>query len=391
MRKTATLVTPGFLRGEREGGGGVVSRLSRLRFMDVDRTRMPVRRRIRSRGVPNALQDHPVAYTTDCAQAATVTSQLLGGATVTPARGARRDFQCTVNAIQFLDVTMAYLDYAVATDIAVASAADAYTVHMTTSGQAHVHVDDEDHLITAFLALVVSPGMAYRLHVEHDSPQLIIRIERAAMERQLSRMLGRSLDGPIAFEPVGDLTTDAAARWHGALNILSAEVMSGSSLIQQGVGASALEELIISTLLYIQPHTYSGSLVGEPRRSGRAAVRRSLEYIERHLAEPITLDDLASYARMSPRSIQAGFREDLDTTPIAYIRDRRLDRVRQTLMSALPEDGVNVTDAAQRWGFTHLGNFSGLYRRRFGETPSQTLRQRAMTEREPARREAAGA
>ncbi len=222
--------------------------------------------------------------------------------------------------------------------------------------------------------------MSYRLHVEHDSPQLIVRIERPAMERQLSRMIGRSLDGPIVFEPVGDLTTDAASRWHGALNILSAEVMAPTSLIQQGVGAGALEELIISTLLYIQPHNYSAGLVGEPRRSGRAAVRRSLDYIERHLAEPITLDDLATYARMSPRSIQAGFREDLDTTPIAYIRDRRLDRVRQTLMSAVPEDGVNVTDAAQRWGFTHLGNFSGIYRRRFGESPSHTLRRRASSD-----------
>ena len=355
-------------------------RLSRLRFVDADRTRLPVRRRIRSRGVPNALQGHPVAYTTDCQQAAAVSGQLLGNATVTPVRGARRDFQCTFNAIQFLDVTMAYLDYAVATDIAVTQSADAYTVHMTTSGQAHVHLDGTDHLITAFFALVVSPGMSYRLHVEHDSPQLIVRIERPAMERQLSRMIGRSLDGPIVFEPVGDLTTDAASRWHGALNILSAEVMAPTSLIQQGVGAGALEELIISTLLYIQPHNYSAGLVGEPRRSGRAAVRRSLDYIERHLAEPITLDDLATYARMSPRSIQAGFREDLDTTPIAYIRDRRLDRVRQTLMSAVPEDGVNVTDAAQRWGFTHLGNFSGIYRRRFGESPSHTLRRRASSD-----------
>lgn len=63
-----------------------MTRLSRLRFMDVDRTRLPVRRRIRSRGVPNALQAHPVAYTTECAEAAQVTSQLLGPATVTPVR-----------------------------------------------------------------------------------------------------------------------------------------------------------------------------------------------------------------------------------------------------------------------------------------------------------------
>lgn len=349
--------------------------------MDTDRTRLPVRRRIRSRGVPNALQAHPVAYSTDVATAADVTSQLLGRARVSPARGQRRDFQCTLNAIQFLDVTMAYLDYAVATDVDVAQAADAYTVHMTTSGQASVEIEGAAHVLTPFFALVVSPGMPYRLHVEHDSPQLIVRIERAALERQLSRMIGRSLATPPHFAPIGDLTTDAAARWHGSINILSAEVMSPSSLIQQGIGAGALEELVISSLLYIQPSNYSERLVGRTRTSGRVAVRRSIEYIERHLAEPISLGDLATYVRMSPRSIQAGFREDLDTTPVAFIRDRRLDQVRRSLLEAVPGEGVSVTEVAHRWGFSHLGNFAVLYRHRFGESPSQTLRGQSSTAR----------
>ena len=77
---------------------------------------------------------------------------------------------------------------------------------------------------------------------------------------------------------------------------------------------------------------------------------------------------------MSPRSIQAGFREDLGTTPIAFVRDRRLDAVRRVLLAALPRDGITVTDVATRWGFTHLGNFSMVYRQRFGESPSETLR-----------------
>lgn len=353
-------------------------RLSRLRFMDTDKTRMPVRRRIRSRGVPNALQGHPVAYTTDVRAAEDVTSQFLGPARIVPQRGSRSEFQCRLHAIQFLDVTMAYLDYAVAADVAVGPAVDAYTVHMTTSGQATVHIQEEAHTLSAFLALVVSPGMSYRLSVEHDSPQLIVRIERAALERQLSRMIGRSLDSPLVFETIGDLTTDSAARWHGSLNILSAEVMSPTSLIQRGIGAGSLEELIISTLLYIQPSNYSERLSGRRRSSGRVAVRRSIEYIERHLAEPISLGDLASYVRMSPRSIQAGFREDLDTTPVAFIRDARLDQVRRSLLEAMPGDGLSVTEVAQRWGFNHLGNFSTLYRRRFGEAPSQTLRRQSV-------------
>lgn len=348
--------------------------LLHLRFMNVDRTRLPVRRRIRSRGVPNALQGHPIVDTTSLATATDVTSQLLGRCQVTHSPGLADDFHCRLNAIQFLDVTMAYLDYAVETTLTVPQSTDCFTVHMTSAGQATAHIDGETFEITPFFALVISPGTSYSLTMEQDSPQNIVRIEREAMERQLSRMLGRRLDAPIEFTSVGDLTTDTAARWHGALQIVSSEVMSQGSLIRNGVGAGALEELIISTLLYIQESNYSDQLRSRPKRSGRTAVRRSIEFIERHLAEPISLGDIASYVQMSPRSIQAGFREDLATTPIAFIRERRLLAVRRSLLEALPGEGVTVTDVATRWGFTHLGNFSVVYRRRFGESPSHTLR-----------------
>jgi AraC-like DNA-binding protein len=38
-------------------------------------------------------------------------------------------------------------------------------------------------------------------------------------------------------------------------------------------------------------------------------------------------------------------------------------------------DGVSVTDVALRWGITHTGRFAQEYRRTYGRSPSQTLRQ----------------
>jgi AraC-like DNA-binding protein len=46
---------------------------------------------------------------------------------------------------------------------------------------------------------------------------------------------------------------------------------------------------------------------------------------------------------------------------------------RDQLPVRLPDD-LTVTDVAERWGFGHLGNFALHYRKRFGESPSQTLR-----------------
>lgn len=316
--------------------------------------------------------------TPDVHDAESVIGELLGPCRIVPATGvetgAGNGFEASLNAVRIVDVTMAYLDLTVESTLDMARSADCFTVHMTTNGSAEVTLDGERHDITAFFTLVVSPGTAYTLHLGADSPQLILRIEREALERQVGRMLGRSLDAPVVFEPFGDLTTEEAVRWHGAIQILSSEVINPASLVHQGVGAGALEELLVSTLLYLQASNYSDRLRGVTGPSGKAAVRRSLEYIDEHLAEPITLGDLARHSGMSVRSIQSGFRDDLATTPVSYIRDRRLDRARATLMQALPDEGLTVTDVAHRWGFGHLGNFSVLYRRRFGESPSATLR-----------------
>ena len=256
-------------------GEGVTDGLSRLRLMNVDRTRLPVRGRIRSRGVPNALQSHPIVDTTDLGEATVVTEQLLGRSQVTPLSRLAGGFHCRLHAIQFLDVTLAYLHYAVATTVNVHHSTDCFTVHMTSAGSASVHVDGEVPPLTPFFALVISPGTTYALDLEHDSPQMIVRIKREAMERQLSRMLGHRLPEPMVFTHVGDLTTDTAARWHAALPVLSNEVLSPHSLTQQGFGAGPLEELIISTLLYVQESNSSDRLRARPRRSGRVAVRRA--------------------------------------------------------------------------------------------------------------------
>lgn len=103
--------------------------------------------------------------------------------------------------------------------------------------------------------------------------------------------------------------------------------MAAGSLLQQGVGAGAVEALVISTLLYMVPSNYSEALRDDVVRGGRPVVPPLPEHIEQHLAEPIGLfEDLAACTSLSPRSIQVGFREDLHTTPTAYIRDQRLAR-----------------------------------------------------------------
>ena len=56
---------------------------------------------------------------------------------------------------------------------------------------------------------------------------------------------------------------------------------------------------------------------------------------------------------------------------MAFLRARRLERA-HTQLSATPQR--SVAEVALECGFEHLGRFSGAYRQRFGESPSETLR-----------------
>ncbi|MEY0229815.1 helix-turn-helix transcriptional regulator, partial [Providencia huaxiensis] len=100
-------------------------------------------------------------------------------------------------------------------------------------------------------------------------------------------------------------------------------------------------------------------------------VRRVQEYLEAHAHEPITVEQLAHIAGVSLRSLYAGFKEFLDISPMQYLRDLRMERVRAELLSG---EATNVTGVALRWGFAHMGRFSAEYKKRYGETPSQSMK-----------------
>ena len=81
------------------------------------------------------------------------------------------------------------------------------------------------------------------------------------------------------------------------------------------------------------------------------------------------MTELASTVSLSVRGLQEGFRRTLDTTPMAYLRQVRLEKVHDELVGA-PAGTLSVG----RWEFVHLGRFASAYRETFGERPSETAR-----------------
>ncbi|MGD9237434.1 MAG: helix-turn-helix transcriptional regulator [Desulfobacterales bacterium] len=91
-----------------------------------------------------------------------------------------------------------------------------------------------------------------------------------------------------------------------------------------------------------------------------------------HLKEAISIIDLLRICGCSRSVLFAAFRNARGYTPMEFLSEQRLQSAREKLLTGHLE--ASVSSIALDCGFIHLGRFSQVYRRRFGERPSDTLR-----------------
>lgn len=103
-------------------------------------------------------------------------------------------------------------------------------------------------------------------------------------------------------------------------------------------------------------------------------VKKALELMKADPAGRRSIGELAAACGVARRTLQKHFRLFLGRTPGEVLRELRLERVRQELLQARPD--ASVTESAMRHGIVHFGRFAADYRKRYGETPSATIRRR---------------
>jgi len=222
-------------------------------------------------------------------------------------------------------------------------------------------------------AAVFRPGRpVYTWHDAH-STELDIKIERPALEAELAALLGRQVRGPVDLPPAMALSHGPGRSWSRLVRLLRAELDHPVSLIHYPLIAEQLRRCVISGLLLSLPHRYHDELTAPAQPGPPRAVRRALDAINDEPERPFSVADLAQVAGMSVRSLQEGFRRHVGCAPMAYLQLVRLGRAHDALRRSDPSR-ITVAAVANRWGFAHLGRFASVYRTRFGQSPSETLR-----------------
>lgn len=203
--------------------------------------------------------------------------------------------------------------------------------------------------------------------------QLMLTIEKPLVERHLRNLLHDPVDEPVRFAAEVDLTGPGQSLVAAVFTLRRALESCGKAG-PPPVLAAEIEHGILNALLLGQPHNYTDAIFSPRALPAPRVVRRVIDLIDSTPEKSFTVADLAEFAGVSERSLHAAFRRELGTSPMSYVRHRRLDQARDELLQLGPAAGTNVTDIALRYGFAHTGRFAAAYRERFGEPPSTTLR-----------------
>lgn len=190
---------------------------------------------------------------------------------------------------------------------------------------------------------------------------LSVGFDRAYFERQIGRDAAR-------LGAINDRAVNASSL-APVLRYLDATARAHPGVFAEPVFRSNALQLALDSLLEVFPL----EAPGKRARAGVRTVRRAEAYLEEHLAEAITIHDVAEALGVSRRELDDAFTRVLGRTPLDRLRELRLAAARDQLRVGDPA-ASDPASVARRWGFARLGSFVKRYRATFHESPEDTLR-----------------
>lgn len=125
-----------------------------------------------------------------------------------------------------------------------------------------------------------------------------------------------------------------------------------------------LSSLLIEAL-YI--HTFKDT--SGKREKSHPVVKKTADYINNHLTDKITLDEVASSLFLSKSTISHIFREEMKISVKQYILQKKL-----AYAASLICDGISAGEAAELIGYDNYANFYKMYKKVIGTSPKETVK-----------------
>jgi len=281
-----------------------------------------------------------------------------------------------INGVYMRDVYIGYVQYGAAS-VALSPSQDRadYWMQLPLRGRLDAIIGRERVECDAGRAAIASPVRENCCLISQPhSTRIQLAFTGAAVVGQLEALLGEPPNAPLDFAPTIELTAGYGRGLARHVLLAVADLEHVGSILRSPLTMSAFGQFVISALLLSHPHNYSNALRRLEKPIAPRDVRRAIAYMEAHLHSALTIGDIVAASGVAGRTLFKHFRDHWGVTPMQHVRNARFGKVRDALLRAEPEQ--SVTEIAMHWGFGHLGRFAIEYQRRFGESPSATLRRR---------------
>lgn len=197
----------------------------------------------------------------------------------------------------------------------------------------------------------------------------------------------------IPNEKLADANGDAAAAYssmHGlfqlpfqrierfrlAVGQFDEAVQQAPDSFKSAAAQNAAEQKLLREIRNVlaEPHEVEHS-IGRHEIPRRQLIRTSMDFVDQHDGEYLSVEQVATAAGVSERTLRNAFQQSFGVAPARYLKRRTLHQVRRALKAADPSVAT-VTDIATQFGVWQFGQLARDYRLLFGELPSETLHHR---------------
>jgi len=275
--------------------------------------------------------------------------------------------QASLNHTKFASLDLCRISYGASVHVTSPALETIYHLQILLKGQCLSKSYGQEHYFAPGELLLINPDDPVDLMYSADCEKFILKLPLPLLDVTCAELRWHKPSEGIRFVS----NRHNLAELDGFMNLLGLVCQEAETDLILPRVREHYTQIIASKLL-----TLLGTNVNRETLDVQSApFERLTDYIAQNLKQDITAESLAQLSHMSIRSLYALFERHAGTTPMNYIRSKKLECIRASLSD--PSQRVrNLTEIALDYGFLHLGRFAEYYKNQFGELPSVTFKRR---------------
>lgn len=242
---------------------------------------------------------------------------------------------------------------------------DFYECYLLLSGTLRYQIESASFSIQPGDLLLIGPNQLHRpLFTQTDEPyeRLVLWLSRSFVER----LSTPETDLAACFSAQRLSANRLSAEQHEAITRQFFALLNATNSEQ--FGRDVLCSSLVTSLLV----TLNRALAGRERALPRTDIRVSMlvktisSYLDAHLSEPISLDELSRTVFLSKYYLERVFRRETGVSIYQMLLQKRMIRARD-----LMREGHSLTLVAQQCGFSEYSGFYKAFKNEYGISPRE--------------------